>query len=164
MMLLIRVAAFLHLAAYLGIMWYGWKSYKLLQKKSWRYMAIGFAVLLLYRLRQAIAQLLVDYRIDTGGTLLSFIGAVFLLLAFRMLWFEHRELIEKLSSDPGPSRAGAQSVEYWMRVAEQQAIKTIEDFRQVVREEIAAASGTTTVTVKGPSSIVTEPIAETPPE
>lgn len=161
-MLLIRIAAGLHLAAYLGIMWYGWKSYKLLRKKSWRYMGIGFAILLLYRTRQFIAQLLVDYRLDTGGTLFSFVGAVLLLIAFRKLWLEHQELFEKMAANPGPMRSGAQTVEFWEHFAQEQTAKTLDGVRTVVREEIAAASGTTTVTVKGPSSIVTEP--ETPPD
>lgn len=156
MMLLIRIVAGLHLAVYLGIMWYGWKSYKLLRKKSWRYMGIGFAILLLYRTGQFIEQLMVDYRVDTGGTLFSFVGAVLLLVAFRMLWREHFDLLGKLVH-PEPSRAGAQSVEFWTRIAEKREAIVLEQIRLVVREEIAAVSATTTVTVKGPSSMVVEP-------
>lgn len=145
-MLLIRIVAGLHLAVYVGIMWYGWQSYKLLQKKSWRYMGVGFFVLLLYRSRQFVEQLLVDYHVDTGGTLFSFVGAVFLLVAFKMLWREHHDLINKLATVPGPIKSGAQPVEFWLK-----------EIRVIVREEIAAASGTTTVTVKGPSAVpVTE--------
>lgn len=148
MMPIVRIVAFLHLAVYLGIMWYGWQSYKLLRKKSWRYMGIGFSVLLLYRVRQAIVQLFIDERVDAGGTLFSFVGAVFLLVAFRMLWLEHHDLIKKLIV-PGPLRSGAQPVEFWL-----------ERIRLIVREEIAAVSATTTVTVKGPSSVVAEPLKE----
>lgn len=163
MMLVVRIVAGLHLAAYLGIMWYGWKSYNLLRKQSWRYMGVGFFILLLYRTRQFIAQMLVDYRVDTGGTLFSFVGAVFLLVAFRMLWHEHHGLINKLSTAPGPIRSGAQPVEFWSHFAREQAAKTLESIRLIVREEIAAASGTTTVTVKGPAAVLTEPTMETPP-
>lgn len=153
MMPFIYTIASLHLIVYLGIMWFGWQSYKLLRKPSWKVMGVGFGVLLAYRVRQLIRQLVVDYPIDTEATVMPFVGAVLLLVAFWMMSREHVELIYKLS-DPPPLRAGAQSVEYWM----EQTTKTLENIRGIVREEIAAASGTTTVTVKGPSSIVAEPV------
>lgn len=145
MMTLIRIVAALHLAVYLGIMWYGWQSYKLLRKRSWKFMGIGFTVFLVYRIRQFIRQVVVDYPIDTENTLLPFIASVFLLVAFRMLCEEHRHLITLMAQPPSVLRSGAQPVEYWM-----------ENLRKIVREEIAAASGTTTVTVKGPAATNTE--------
>lgn len=159
MMRFIYTVATLHLIVYLGIMWYGWRSYRLLRKPSWKVMGVGFGVLLAYRVRQLIRQLVVDYPIDTEATVMPFIGAVLLLVAFWMMSREHVELIHKLS-EPPQMRAGAQSVDYWVHIAQAQAAKTLEDLRVIVREEIAAASGTTTVTVKGPSSIVTEPVKE----
>lgn len=95
-MIIVRIVAFLHLAVYLGIMWYGWQSYKLLRKPSWKIMGIGFAVLLIYRVRQFIRQMITDYAIDAENTLLPFIGAVLLLVAFRMLSKEHARLLSKL--------------------------------------------------------------------
>lgn len=161
MMILVRIVASLHLVVYLAIMWYGWQSYKLLRKPSWKVMGVGFGVLLVYRVRQLIKQLAVDYPLDTETTLIPFIGAVLLLVAFWMMSREHVELIHKLS-DPPPLRSGAQTVEFWEHFAEDQSKKTLDSIRMVVREEIAAASGTTTVTVKGPAAL-TEPIVETPP-
>lgn len=162
MMLFIRIVAGLHLAVYLGIMWYGWQSYKLLRKKSWRFIGIGFTIFLIYRLRQFIRQIVVDYPLDAETTLIPFLASVFLLIGFWLLSKEHRELMRLASlANLNPLRSGAQPVEYWLSNF-RQIVR--EETRVVVREEIAAASGTTTVTVKGPSSIVTEPIAETPPE
>lgn len=123
MMLTIRIVAFLHLAVYAGIMWYGWQSYKLLRKKSWRYMGIGFTIFLIYRMRQFGKQLLVDYPIDTETTLIPFIGSVFLLVAFRMLSREHHGLMSLLAQ-PVSLRSGAQPVEYWLQ-----------NFRVIVSEE-----------------------------
>lgn len=40
-------------------------------------------------------------------------------------------------------------------------VNQMDQIREIVREEIAAASGTTTVTVKGPAAVIAEP--ETPP-
>lgn len=148
MMTLVRIVASLHLAVYLGIMWYGWQSYKLLRKPSWKVMGIGFAVLLVYRLRQLARQMLVDYPIDAENTFLPFVGALFLLVAFWMLSREQHELIKKLRDSPSPLRSGAQSVEFWV----EKSREMLDQFRKIVREEIAAASGTTTVTVKGPSA------------
>lgn len=127
MMIFVRVVAVLHLAAYLGIMWYGWQSYKLLRKPSWKVMGIGFAILLLYRVRQLARQVVVDYPIDTENTVLPFIGAIFLLIAFRMLCAEHHVLIKKLVQ-PLPLLSGAQPIEFWQNA-----------FRVIVREELANA-------------------------
>lgn len=152
MMTLVRIVAGLHLAVYLGIMWYGWESYKLLKKKSWRFMGIGFAVFLVYRIDQFLEQLVASHPIDTEGTLVPFVGSLFLLVAFWMLCHEHHDLIKKLADSPSPLRSGAQPVEFW----EEKSRKTLEEIRKVVREEIAAASGKTTVTVTGPSAATTE--------
>lgn len=127
MMLLVRIVASLHLVVYIGIMWYGWQSYKLLRKRSWKYMGIGFTIFLIYRIRQLIRQLLVDYPLDTETTLIPFIGAVFLLVAFRMLRTEHWQLISRMV-EPAPLRSGAQPVEFWL-----------EKTRQMFREEITKA-------------------------
>lgn len=143
-MLLVRIVAGLHLLVYLGIIWYGWQSYKTVRKKSWRYMGIGFTIFLIYRTRQFIKQLLVNYPVDTESTLIPFIGSVFLLVAFWMLCSEQKHLINLMAQPPSPLRAGAQSVEFWL-----------EKFRLIVREEIAATR--TTLTVTGP-------VVETPPE
>jgi hypothetical protein len=126
-MFLIRTIASLHLLVYLGIMWYGWKSYKLLRKPSWKVMGIGFGVLLLYRTRQLVRQVSISYPIDTETTVLPFIGAVLLLIAFWMMSKEHLELIRKLS-EPLSLRSGAQPVEYWLG-----------NLRTIVREEITKA-------------------------
>lgn len=145
-MLLVRIVTGLHLAVYLGIMWYGWQSYKLLRKPSWKVMGVGFGVLLAYRVRQLIKQFTVSYPVDTETTIMPFIGAVLLLVAFWMMSREHVELIRKLAEPPLPMRSGAQPVKFWL-----------DEIRAIVHEEIAAASGTTTVTVKGPSAVpVTE--------
>ena len=109
-------------------------------------MGIGFTVFLIYRTRQFIRQMITDYPIDTETTLIPFIASVFLLVAFGMLYTEHKHLLSLMVQPPSPLRAGAQSVEYWLT-----------NFRQIVREEIAAASGTTTVTVKGPSATTPTP-------
>lgn len=152
MMLLIRIVAGLHLAVYLGIMWYGWQSYKLLRKKSWRFMGIGFGIFLVYRLDRFIEQLIASSPLDAEGTLVPFIGSLFLLVAFWMLCHEHFDLIRKLADSPSPLRSGAQPVEFW----KDESRKMVEELRVVMREEIAAASGVTTVTVTGPSATTTE--------
>jgi CDP-diglyceride synthetase len=124
-MFLIRTIAALHLLVYLGIMWYGWQSYKLLRKPSWKVMGFGFGVLLVYRIRQLIRQLNLDYTVDPESTLLPFVGAMLLLIAFWMMSREHVELIHKLS-EPLSIRSGAQPVEYWLS-----------SIRSIVREEVA---------------------------
>ena len=145
MRLLVHIVAGVHLAVYVGIMWYGWQSYKLLRKRSWKFMGIGFGVLLVYRTWRFAEELFAESVNDAERTLLPFVGAVFLLVAFRMLCEEHRHLINLMSEPPSVLRSGAQPVEYWM-----------DNIRAIVREEIAAASGTTTVTVKGPSATIGE--------
>lgn len=124
MMTLIRIVAGLHLAVYLGIMWYGWQSYRVLRKKSWRYMGIGFTIFLIYRIDQFIEQLIANYPIDAESTFVPFIGSLFLLVAFWMLRHEHYDLIERLAERPSPLRSGAQPVEYWLN-----------NFRVIVSEE-----------------------------
>lgn len=150
MVTLLRIVAGLHLAVYLGIMWYGWQSYKLLQKRSWKFMGIGFFILLVYRTWRFAEELLVESVDDAERTLLPFVGAVFLLIAFRMLCAEHKHLISLMAQPPAILRSGAQPVEFW----EEKSRKMLDELRGIVREEIAAASGTTTVTVKGPSATV----------
>lgn len=125
MMSLVRIVAFLHLAVYAGIMWYGWQSYKLLRKKSWRYMGIGFTIFLIYRIGEFVKQLAADYPIDIESTFVPFIASVFLLVAFKMLCSEHRGLINLLA-EPVSLRTGAQPVEYWLK-----------NVRLIVKEENA---------------------------
>lgn len=122
----LRIIGFLHLAIYVGIMWWGWKSYRILRKQSWLYMGIGFTFLLLNRTA-------IFYQLMTDGdgtsarsTITPFIGAVFLLIAFWKLSQEHHELIERMGSRPQRQSAGAQPVEFWQDV-----------FRKIVSEEIA---------------------------
>ena len=149
-MLTVRIVAFLHLAVYAGIMWYGWQSYKLLRRRSWTYMGIGFAIFLLYRLRQFLLLAVIDHPVEAESIVVPFIASVFLLAAFWMLSDEHRHLLN-IMAEPSPLRSGAQPVEFWQA----ESRKVLEDFRVVVREEIKAASGTTMVTVKGPSASAT---------
>lgn len=158
MMVLIRIVAGLHLAVYLGIMWYGWQSYKLLRKKSWKFMGIGFTILLLYRTRQFIEQLVGAH--PDAERMVPFVAAVFLLIAFRMLCEEHRHLIGLMAEPPVILRSGAQPVEFW----EDKSRRMVAEFRQIIREEIAAARGTTTVTVKGPSATATQGSESAPKE
>lgn len=123
MRLLVHVVAGLHLAVYVGIMWYGWQSYKLLRKRSWKFMGIGFSILLTYRTWRFVEQLFTEHLNDVEGTLLPFTGALFLLVAFRMLCSEHKHLMS-LMAQPTQLRSGAQPVEYWLQ-----------NFRTIVTEE-----------------------------
>lgn len=154
-LLLIRIVAGLHLLVYAGIMWYGWQSYKMLRKRSWRFMGLGFMIFLAYRFRQFVGQLIVDHPIDIEGTLIPFLASLFLLAAFWMLSTEHHDLIRKLADSPSPLRSGAQPIEFWIG----ESRKRMDEIRQIVKEEIAAASGTTTVTVKGPAATALDPDA-----
>lgn len=140
MMTLIRIVAGLHLAVYLGIIWYGWQNYKPLRKKSWTAIGIGFVIFLLYRVSQFVQQMMVEYPTDIETTLVPFVASLFLLAGFWIMDGETEDFLRKMAV-PRPVQSGAQPVEYWL-----------ENFRAIVREEIAAASGTTTVTVKGPSA------------
>lgn len=140
MMTLVRIVAGLHLAVYLGIIWYGWQNYKPLRKKSWTAIGIGFVIFLLYRVSQFVQQMMVEYPTDIETTLVPFVASLFLLVGFWIMDGETEDFLRKMA-DPRPIQSGAQPVEYWL-----------ENFRAIVREEIAAASGTTTVTVKGPSA------------
>lgn len=125
MMWFLRIIGFLHLAIYVGIMWWGWKSYRILRKKSWLYMGIGFCFLLLNR-TGLFFQLMTDGgEVTTRGTITPFIGAVFLLVAFWTLSEEHHELIERMGSRPPRQSAGAQPVEFWENTV-----------RRVIREEL----------------------------
>lgn len=157
-MFTVRIVAGLHLAVYLGIMWYGWQSYKLLRKTSWRFMGIGFGIFLIYRIDQFIEQVIANYPIDAESTLVPFVGSLFLLVAFWMLSYEHYDLIRKLVDSPSPLRSGAQPVEFW----QSESRKRMDEIRMIVREEIAAASNTTTITVKGPSATADTTVLEVP--
>lgn len=88
-------------------------------------MGVGFAILLTYRSWRFVEQLLFTNHLnDTEGTLLPFTGAVFLLIAFRMLCSEHKHLISLMATPPAALRSGAQPVEYWLQ-----------NFRLIVHEE-----------------------------
>lgn len=130
---IIRIIAFIHMLLYMGIMWWGWQSYKLLQKRSWLYMGVGFGVLLIFRTEQFYA--LMTHSADdvhTGARLMwetftPFIGAGFLILSFWRLSYEHQKLIDRLRSHrPTELSAGDQPVEFWEGV-----------FRKIVSEEVA---------------------------
>ena len=151
MMTLIRIVAGLHLAVYLGIIWYGWQNYKPLRKKSWTWIGIAFVIFLLYRVSQFVQEMMVEHPTDVETTLVPFVASLFLLVGFWIMDGETEDFLRKLA-DPGPARSGAQSVEYW----KEESRKMVEELRVVIREEIAAASGMTTVTVKGPSATLIE--------
>lgn len=144
MMTLIRIVAGLHLIVYLGIIWYGWQNYKPLRKKSWTAIGIGFVIFLLYRVSQFTQQVMVQQPTDIETTLVPFVASLFLLAGFWIMDGETEDFLKKMA-DPRPVQSGAQPVEYWL-----------ENFRTIVREEIAAASGKTIVTVTGPSATTTE--------
>lgn len=144
-MLLVRIVAGLHLIVYLGIIWYGWQNYKPLRKKSWTSIGIGFVIFLLYRVSQFTQEMMVEHPTDIETTFVPFVASLFLLVGFWIMDGETEDFLKKLA-DPRPVQSGAQPVEYWL-----------ENFRTIVREEIAAASGTTTVTVKGPSALDVAP-------
>lgn len=131
MMSLVRIVAFLHTAVYLGIILYGWQSYKRLRTRSWFYMGMGFFILLAYRLERFIGLLPAEYgemnEMNIVGTIIPFTGGLLLLLAFWKLSKEHEQLIEALAQ-PNPPRSGSQSVEYWLG-----------NIRTIVREEIQTA-------------------------
>lgn len=144
MMLLIRVVAGLHLAVYVAIIWYGWQNYKPLRKKSWTAIGTGFLIFLLYRVSQFTQEMMVEHPTDIETTLVPFVASLFLLAGFWIMNGETEDFLKRMA-DPRPAQSGAQSVEYWL-----------EKVRTIVREELAAASGVTTVTVKGPSATNTE--------
>lgn len=56
--------------------------------------------------------------------------------------------------------SGNMPLDFWLNESQ----KMLEVIRQIIREEIAAASGTTTVTVKGPSATATEGSESAPKE
>lgn len=91
-------------------------------------MGIGFFILLAYRLERFIRLILARYsemnEMNVIGTVIPFVGAVFLLMAFWRLSKEHAKLIESLVR-PSPLRAGAQPVEYWLS-----------NIRKIFREEL----------------------------
>lgn len=140
MMTFIRIVAGLHLAVYLGIIWYGWQNYKPLRKKSWTAIGIGFVIFLLYRVSRFTQEIMVEQPTDIETTLVPFVASLFLLAGFWIMDGETEDFLRKMAV-PRPVQSGAQPVEYWM-----------EHIRTIIREEIAAASGTTTVTVKGPAA------------
>ena len=149
MMTLVRIVAGLHLAVYLGIIWYGWQNYKPLRKKSWTAIGVGFVIFLLYRVSQFTQQMMVEYPTDIETTLVPFVASLFLLAGFWIMDGETEDFLKKMA-DPRPAPSGSQPVEFW----KEESRKMLEEIRRTVHEEIAAASGTTTVTVKGPAAII----------
>ena len=133
-MLLVRIIAGLHLFVYLGIIWYGWQNYKPLRRKSWTCIGTGFVVFLLYRVSQFIQQMMADYPVDIETTIVPFIASLFLLIGLWIMDGETEDFVKKIVS-PSPIRSGAQPVEFW----QEESRKVLQEFRQVVREEIAAA-------------------------
>lgn len=129
MMWFLRAVAFLHMLIYMGIMWWGWKSYRILRKRSWLYMGIGFTFLLLNRTGLFYLLMTNGDGASARGTITPFIGAIFLLIAFWKLSEEHHDLIERMGSRPPRSSAGAQPVEFWEGT-----------IRKVVREELDKTS------------------------
>lgn len=127
MMTLIRIVAGLHLIVYLGIIWYGWQNYKPLRKKSWTAIGIGFVIFLLYRVSQFIQEMMVQSPSDIETTLVPFFASLFLLAGFWIMDGETEDFLKKMA-DPGPTRSGAQPVEYWL-----------ENLRTIVREEVTEA-------------------------
>ena len=129
-MLTVRVIAALHLVAYVGIIWYGWLSYRMLRKESWLYVGLGFILLLIYRVDRFLVLLLTDNPVsemNVYGTLLAFAGALLLLSGFVKICRENREMLVKLAAAPTGLRAGAQTTDYWL-----------DAFRKIVKEEVAA--------------------------
>lgn len=136
MMLLVRIVAGLHLIVYLGIIWYGWQNYKPLRKRSWTAIGTGFVVFLLYRVSQFVQEMMVEHPTDIETTLVPFVASLFLLAGFWIMDGETEDFLKRLA-DPRPMRSGEQPVDYWL-----------DNFRAIVREEIAATR--TTLTVTGP--------------
>lgn len=56
----------------------------------------------------------------------------------------------------GPSNSGQLPPQFWI----DESRKALDEIRTIVREEINAASGMTTVTVKGPSATLRPPVEE----
>ena len=130
MMLTVRIIAGLHMAVYLGIIWYGWRSYRMLRKESWLYVGGGFILLLAYRVDRFITLLGAPSPLDDAtsySTVFSFIGGLLLLIGFVKIYGENRTLTEAMKHAPVGLRAGAQSTNYWL-----------DAFRNIVKEEVAA--------------------------
>lgn len=128
-LLLVRITALLHLLVYIGIMWYGWKSYKLLRKRSWFIMGVGFLVLLAYRAERFYELMLLTSIqevnvMNVSDTLTPFVGAVFLLAAFKMQNGEYKALFQRLLQRPVP-RSGELPPDFWRR-----------EFREAVRDTV----------------------------
>lgn len=122
----VPTVAFLHMIVYGGIMWWGWKSYRMWRKRSGLYILIGFAFLLLNRVGLFYLMMANGGAGDAKGTISAFIGGVVLLVAFWKTSEENDDLIQKLGSRPARASAGAQPVEFWENL-----------FRKIVSEEIA---------------------------
>jgi hypothetical protein len=99
-MTVIRIVAFLHMAVYLGIMWYGWQSYRLLRNRSWLWAGIGFMLLLAYRADRFVILLVSDVIRDTDfyGTLISFVGGVLILIGVLRISRENKVLVTALAN------------------------------------------------------------------
>lgn len=98
MAMAIPIAQVLHLLIYVGIMWYGWQSYKTLRKQSWTYLGMGFAVLTLYRLWKLLEHLAPElFPINKAvDTIWPLIGAALSLVAFYFMRKEDLNLIKRL--------------------------------------------------------------------
>lgn len=126
-MWLIKTVAFLHTLVYLGIMWRGWMSYRILRNRSWLLMGMGFFVLLVYRAERliqiwALPEISDLNEMNITGTLLPFLGALLLLVAFWKLSLEMQRIGLRLE---GESPSGARPVAEWE-----------ERIRRIVSEEI----------------------------
>jgi hypothetical protein len=130
MMLTVRIIAFLHMIVYLGIIWYGWQSFRYLKNRSWLYLGLGFMLLLTYRADRFVVLIGADYDALDGTSaysiIIAFMGALLLLLGFIRIARENKVLITALANAPIGLRAGAQTTDYWL-----------EHFRQIVKEEVA---------------------------
>lgn len=131
-LLLVRIIGLLHLLVYIGIMWYGWKSYKLLRKRSWFMMGIGFVILLAYRSERFYELMVVTDSLqelnimNLSGTLTPFVGAVFLLIAFALQNDEYKKLFQKLLIRPVP-RSGELPPDFWRSEFDKSIRRNIKD-------------------------------------
>lgn len=148
-LLLVRIIALLHLLVYIGIMWYGWKSYKILRKRSWFIMGMGFLILLAYRTERSYEMLMVTgvqelNIMNLSDTLTPFVGAVFLLVAFGMQNDEHRTLFQRLLHRPIP-RSGELPPDFWRKEFDEAIRRNIKDDLLKQVSSISTQAGTASV-------------------
>lgn len=135
MMITAATIAFIHVVMYAVIIWLGWRSYRVLRKRSGLYIGIGFLFFFGYRLWRLISLLALGYMPeDQGGfdTAALFVGTGFLVGGFWMLQEENEALLQKLKIQPVPS-AGDLSPEYWPPVFEKAAERAV---RANIRPEL----------------------------